>query len=160
MNVPVLVASTSPLALRISAARKCSRPLTPTSHPSVIKRRGERYGPDVVDLHGSGDGDDAAQFADLPHGFVEDGGDDASVGSATAGPRSARQLEIADESLMVLVEVKLQVQSAFVGGTATEAVVAVNALLDFVSGDGLVAGHVTKMNDGAASMQVHRELAR
>jgi len=32
-------------------------------------------------------------------------------------------------------------EAAFIGGTATETVVAVDALLDFVSGDGFVARH-------------------
>jgi hypothetical protein len=56
---------------------------------------------------------------------------------------------------VLLIQVELEVEAVFVGGAATEAIVAVDALLDFVSVDGFVARHKSKMNyeDRAAQGQ-------
>src|ERR1017187_2449861 len=43
------------------------------------QRLGERYRPDVVDLHGCGDSNNVAQLADFPHGFIKNGGDDSAM---------------------------------------------------------------------------------
>ena len=39
----------------------------------------ERGGAEVVDLHVAGHGEDVERAVELAHGFVEQGGDDASV---------------------------------------------------------------------------------
>jgi hypothetical protein len=59
------------------------------------------------------------------------------------------QFKFAEEALVFLVQVKLKMQTAFIGGTATETVVAVDALLDFVSWDGFVARHESRMRHSA-----------
>jgi hypothetical protein len=110
----------------------------------------ERDRPNVVDLHGLGHSDDAAQLADLSHGLVEDGGNDASVSMRGRTFEAEWQFKFADEALVFFVQVKLKMEAAFIGGTATETVVAVDALLDFVSGDGFVARHETKMRHSAS----------
>jgi hypothetical protein len=120
---------------------------------------GERHGPDVVDLHGCGDGNDVAQLADLTHGFVEDGGDDASMGVRWWPFKAVRQREVADKTMPCLVEVKLQPQAAVVVGPASEARVAINVLLDLMSGNWFVLVHATKMNQAAALAQVRTGLA-
>src|ERR1017187_6940822 len=53
-----------------------------------------------------------------------------------------------------LVEVKLQLQAAVVVGAATETHVAINVLLDLMSGNWLVRWHEIRMNHAAAQTQV------
>src|ERR1035441_3056812 len=96
------------------------------------QRLGERHGPDVVDLHGCGDGNDVAQLADLAHGFVEDGGDDTAMRVRRWAFEAIRQREVTDKAKSRLFQVKIQLQAAVVVGAAPETHVAINLLLDLM----------------------------
>src|SRR3974390_180961 len=108
--------------------------------------RRERNRTDVVDLHGSGDGDDTAQLADFAHGLVEDGGDDASVRVHRRPLEALRQNKLTHEPFVIFVEMEFKMETAFVGGAASETIIAVNVLFDFVAGDRFLARHKNKMN--------------
>jgi hypothetical protein len=60
---------------------------------------------------------------------------------------------MADEALALLVQNKLQPQSGFVAGTATEAVVGDLLLFYFMTVDAFVLGHVPKMEQRGWKMQ-------
>src|ERR1017187_2124405 len=118
------------------------------------ERLGERHRPDVIHLHGCGDCNDIAQLADLAHGFVEDSGDDAAMRVRRWPFKAIGQREVTDKAKTRLVEVKLQLQTAVVVGAATETHVAINVLLDLMSGNWFVRRHEIRMNHPAAETQV------
>src|SRR3974390_3097064 len=115
--------------------------------------RRERNRADVVDLHGSGDGDDSAQLADLAHGLVEDGGDDASMRVHRRPLEAPRQHEVTDKTVVLFVQMELEVQAVLVFRATSETIIAVNVLFDFVSWDGLGAAHVFKDMPSAVRCQ-------
>jgi len=63
---------------------------------------------------------------------------------------------VADKALALLVEDKLQPQSGFVAGTATEAVVGDLLLFYLVTVNSFVLGHVLKMKQSGWKMQALR----
>jgi hypothetical protein len=81
----------------------------------------------------------------LAHGFVEDGGDDASVGMGWRPNKAPLQAKAADEALAFLVEHKLQPEPGVVGRAAAEAIVGVLLFLYLVTVNSFVPGHETKM---------------
>src|ERR1019366_9564815 len=114
--------------------------------PSFDNERFEqRYRLQVGDFHLTRQGNQTVQLVYLAHGFVEDGGDDASVGMGWRPDKAPLQTKAAEEALALLVEHKLQPESGCVGGTATEAIVGLLLFLYLVTMNFLVPGHVHKM---------------
>src|ERR1035437_873174 len=114
--------------------------------PSFDNERFEqRYRLQVGDFHLTRQGNQTVQLVYLAHGFVEDGGDDASVGMGRGPDKAPLQAKAAEEALAFLVEHKLQPESGLVGGTATEAIVSELLSLYLVTMNFLVPGHVHKM---------------
>src|ERR1035437_3452417 len=105
----------------------------------------QRHRLQVGDFHLARQGNQIVQLVHLAHGFVEDGGDDASVGMGWRPDEAPLQAKAADEALALLVENKLQSESGCVGGTATEAIVGVLLFLYLVTVNFSVPGHVHKM---------------
>ena len=70
------------------------------------------------------------------------------------------QTEAADETLLLLVEYKLQPESGFVTRTATEAVVGDLLFLYLVTVNSLVPGHVVSMKHNCVVMQAGRAFSR
>ena len=81
----------------------------------------------------------------LPHCFVEDGGDDATVRMRRRPFETVGQGELADEAVVVFVEMEFQTESALVRRSAAKTIVAVDLFLNLVAGDGFVASHNSKM---------------
>ncbi len=105
----------------------------------------ERGGPEVVDLHVAGHGEDVEGAVELAHGFVEERGDDAAVDVAGWAFVHAVELEVCgggDVFGVGGVGGEDEVEALRVGGAAAEAVV--GALVDGggVHGGGGVAGGV------------------
>src|SRR5271167_2269890 len=99
------------------------------------------------------------QLADLPHGLIENSGDDPAMGVRRRTNKAPRQTKAADEALALLVENKLQPESGVVGGTATEAIVGELLFLELVTVDSLVPGHVVRMRQSCVAMQVGRAIS-
>src|ERR1019366_8801294 len=85
---------------------KMLSPIDPNLPAFGDERLGERHRPDVIHLHGCGDCNDIAQLADLAHGFVEDGGDDAAMRVRGWTFKAVWQREVAHKAMTRLVEVK------------------------------------------------------
>src|ERR1019366_8939314 len=114
--------------------------------PSFDNERFEqRYRLQVGDFHLTRQGNQTVQLVYLAHGFVEDGGDDASVSMGWGPDKAPLQAKAAEEALAFLVEHKLQPESGFVGRAATEAIVSELLFLYLVTMNFLVPGHGTKM---------------
>ena len=79
MNVPVLRARTSPLALLISAMLMCRRPSTLCSALVTSKRLAQRHRLEIPDFHGSRKRQHVAELVYLAHGFIQDGGNNAAM---------------------------------------------------------------------------------
>ena len=73
----------------------------------------------IFNGHSGCDGDDLAEFVELAHGVVEDGGDDAAVAVSGRAGVAAAEAEMADEALPFLLE--LQVHAVGIVGAAGEA---------------------------------------
>src|SRR5271157_3289535 len=87
------------------------------------------------------------QLADLPHGLIENSGDDPAVSVRRRTNEAPLQTKAADEALVFLVENELQPETGFVGGTATKAIVGELLFPDLVTMNSFVPGHVVKMNE-------------
>ncbi len=91
----------------------------------------ERHGPEVIDLHVAGHGEDVERAIELAHGLVEERGDDASVDVAGRAFMHAIELDVCGGGDVVgvgCVGGEGEVQALGVGGAAAEAVV--GALVD------------------------------
>ncbi|HME33330.1 MAG TPA: hypothetical protein VKG65_11300, partial [Terriglobales bacterium] len=75
------------------------------------------------------------------------GGDDAAVGVRRRAHEAPLQAEAADEALALFVEYEFEPQSGCVARAATEAMVGDLLLLNFVTVNSFVPGHVVKMNE-------------
>ena len=104
------------------------------------ERVGQRHRLQILHFHPSRQGGDAAQLVYFAHCLVEDGGDDAAVRMSRRPDKARCQLELRDEALALLVENKFHLQASFVGGTASETMVAELDLLFRVTVDSFVPG--------------------
>src|SRR4051812_10915518 len=86
----------------------------------------ERHRTQVLNLHFARQGDDVAQLVRFTHGFVEDGGDDASVRMAGRSDVLLRKLEARNEGTLVGCKIKLKAHALGIVGAAAEAMVAWN----------------------------------
>jgi hypothetical protein len=126
----------------------------PADFPAFDRQRlAQRHGFDVLDFHFGGQRGHAMQLVHLAHGFIEDRGDDASVGVARRSDESWFQSKAANEAFALAIQGELQLQSSLIAGTATEAIVADLDLLFRVTMDSLVPGHEHKMRHDRVKMQ-------
>jgi hypothetical protein len=88
-----------------------------------VQRLVQRDGLQVFDGHFLGEGDDVVQLVNLPHGIVEDAGDDAAVAVAGRSGVALAQAEFADEGLAFFVEDELEAHAVGIVLAADEAVV-------------------------------------
>ena len=63
---------------------------------------------EILDFHGTGEGQHVAKFIHFAHGFVQDGGDNAAVGVSGRTGIFARQLEVANGLARFFVQRELQ----------------------------------------------------
>ena len=93
---------------------------------SVAGGEGERLaegdGAEVVDVEAAGHGEDAAGAVGFAHGFVEEGGDDASMGVAGRSGEAGGEASVADD-VPGLIREKAEAQAGAVFEAAAEAVV-------------------------------------
>ncbi len=82
----------------------------------------ERDGTQVLDVEGAGHGDDAASAIGLAHGFVEEGGNDASMGVTWRTGETGSEAETADDVLVGVGE-EAKAQARGVVESAAEAVI-------------------------------------
>ncbi len=104
MKMPRLRARSFPVASKISAMWVRRRPRLLSFMGFDAQGFVQRDGLDVFDGHFRGDGDDVAEFVELAHGVVEDGGDDAAVAVSGRAGVAFAQAEIADEAVPFLSE--------------------------------------------------------
>ena len=86
------------------------------------ERRGERDGLEVVHFHLAGHGEDAELAVGFAHGFVEQGGDDASVSVSGRTFEAVWHAHSADDGLL-LVDEKFKAEASAVGLSAAKAVI-------------------------------------
>lgn len=86
------------------------------------ERAAEGDGTEVMDFELAGHGEDAAGTVGFAHGFVKEGGDDASVGVAGGSGKAAGEAEVADDVVVGVCE-EFEAEAGGVGGAAAEAVV-------------------------------------
>jgi len=83
----------------------------------------QRNGLEVLDFHGTGEGQHVTEFVHLAHGFVQDGGDNAAVRVPRRPGVFTRQLEMANGLARSFVQRELQAHALRIVMAAAETVV-------------------------------------
>ena len=78
-------------------------------------------GPQVVNLHGAGEGDHVVDFVDLTHHLIQDGGDNASVNVAWRAHKTLVEAKTADIAVARLVVAEAELHPRIVILAADEA---------------------------------------
>src|SRR5271165_5752048 len=100
----------------------------------------KRHGLEILNRHFLGKGDNVAQLVHLPHGIVENRGDDAAVAVTGRTGVTLAQPEVADEHLPLFVEGELEPHAVAIILAAGEAIVFLQLVVcGFVAVD--FAGH-------------------
>jgi hypothetical protein len=107
----------------------------------------KRNGLEIFDSHLASQSDHMMELVYFSHGFVEDGGDDATVAMAGWSGVALAEAEFADESLALFVENEFEAHAVFVIGAADEAVVLLHFVVASVVAVGLgLAWHGSDSN--------------
>ncbi len=83
----------------------------------------DRDGLAIGDGHFRGDGALAGEFGEFAHGFIEDDGDDATVGKSSAATIVQAQDETAAGAAIVEIEFERKLHARGIGGAAAETAV-------------------------------------
>src|SRR5580698_5831433 len=93
----------------------------------------QRHWLEVFNRHLAGERDNVAQFIDLAHSVVEDGGDDAAVAVAGRSAIALGQAKAADKGLPGFIQRKLEVHTVRIVRAAGEAIIFLRAVMRIVS---------------------------